>query len=95
MLQHDSRFFTLSFCYFHLNEIFFSEYVRSPDLVHPAHLDGGHQRRDGLHVRILLRQDAAHQAQPQEDLGRVHRRSGKLVQIRGLCLKSLPSVDLF
>ncbi len=32
------------------------------NLVHNPGADGDHQRRDGLHVRFLLGQDAPHQA---------------------------------
>ena len=61
-----------------LKTIIFSEHVRGFDLVHLADSDGGDERRDGLHVRLLLRKDASHQTQPKKDLGGIHRRSCKL-----------------
>lgn len=70
----------------------FAEFFHSRfrnDLVYCSGYDDCVQRCYGLHVRILLRQDTTDQAQPKENLGRLHWRRIRNCHLRS-CFLVLP-----
>ena len=63
-----------------------AEHLRGFDLVPLARFHHHLQRHHGLRLRILLRQNSAHQTLTQEDLGGIHRRIRLHARLRDLVL---------